>query len=290
MTWLADFVAAERLPPAFAATVDQVCIPLADRIVDAATGPAFMVGLCGPQASGKSTLAAVVRRLLQDRGLTVALVSLDDLYLTRAERQVLAHQVHPLLATRGVPGTHDLALGEALFDALARPGEVAIPAFDKAIDDRRPAADWPRIAAPADVILFEGWCVGARPQTPDALGRPINGLERDQDPQGRWRGYVNAQLAGPYERLSARLNLLALLQAPGFEVVLAWRQEQERKLRQRLIREGGDASRVMSDEEVEVFIAHYERLTRHILAEMPSRADVVVRLDAQRRASLAPKE
>ena len=31
------------------------------------------------------------------------------------------------------------------------------------------------------------------------------------------------------------------------------------------------------------FIAHYERITRHILAEMPNRADLVIRLDRRRR-------
>jgi D-glycerate 3-kinase len=39
----------------------------------------------------------------------------------------------------------------------------------------------------------------------------------------------------------------------------------------------------MSDEEVAVFIQHYERLTRHTLAEMPGRCDVLVSLDADRR-------
>ena len=42
----------------------------------------------------------------------------------------------------------------------------------------------------------------------------------------------------------------------------------------------------MSDEEVAAFIAHYERLTRWILEEMPGRADVVVALDAARRPRL----
>lgn len=283
MNWLDGFLAAERLPPDFAATVRRVCVPLADRIAREAVGPAYAVGVCGAQGSGKSTLAAVVRRLLEDRGLKVALLSLDDLYLTRAERQALAREIHPLLATRGVPGTHDVALGETLFDALGQSSEVALPSFDKATDDRRPLAAWPRIEGPVDVILFEGWCVGARPQAPADLIAPVNALERQQDPDGAWRTYANDRLAGPYRRLFERLDSLVLLQAPSFEVVLDWRLEQERKLRDRLAREGGDASRVMTDAEVETFIRHYERLTRHILAEMPARADVVVRLDAERR-------
>ncbi|HEX5377408.1 MAG TPA: kinase, partial [Phenylobacterium sp.] len=150
--------------------------------------------------------------------------------------------------------------------------------------DRRPESQWTRVLAPVDVILFEGWCVGARPQPPQALAEPINALERLEDPEGRWRAYANDALAGPYRALFDRLDLFVLLQAPSFEVVLEWRREQERKLRERLAREGADPGRAMSDEAVARFIAHYERITRWILDEAPGRADIVVRLDAGRRA------
>lgn len=285
--WLSAFVAAEGLPPAFAHTVRAVCDPLADRIAlaSAARGrpPGFVVGLCGTQASGKSTLVAVLRRTLEDRGLRVASFSLDDLYLTRAERAALARRVHPLFAVRGAPGTHDTGLGERVLEALGRSGEVALPSFDKGADDRRPEGAWPRVQAPVEVILFEGWCVGARPEDPEALAAPVNALERDEDPRGLWRAHANEALAGPYQRLFERVDMLVLLQAPSFEVVLAWRQEQEAKLRARLAAAGEGRGRAMTDAQVVRFIAHYERLTRHILAEMPGRAEVVVRLDAERR-------
>ena len=282
--WLAEFLAAERLPASYAETVEAVALPLARRIAEKAIGPGgIVVGVCGAQASGKSTLTAVVKRLLEMHGLKVALFSLDDIYLTRAERQALAAEIHPLFATRGVPGTHDVAWGKALLEDLRKPGRTLLPAFDKASDDRKPGAAFD---GPADVVLFEGWCVGAAPQDAAALAQPINDLERDLDPGGVWRTYANAALAGPYRDLFSRLDMLVLLQAPGFEVVLEWRAEQEHKLRERLAREGGDASRVMSDAQVEAFIRHYERLTRWILEEMPRRADIVVRLDKQRRASL----
>jgi D-glycerate 3-kinase len=283
VTWLSDFMAAEALPVGYAETVERVCLPLAGRIESWAVRRPLMVGICGAQGSGKTTLAAVVARLLADRGLRVARLSLDDLYLSRAERAVLAREVHPLLAVRGVPGTHDVELGEEVLATLARAGEAVLPAFDKAADDRAPPAAWPRFRGPADLVLFEGWCVGARPQPPEALAEPVNDLERRQDPQGVWRAYVNDQLAGPYLRLFGRLDRLVLLQAPGFEVVAGWRREQERKLRARLAREGGDPARAMSEDQVAAFVAHYERLTRHILAEMPGRADLVVRLGADRR-------
>ena len=282
--WLTGFLEAKRLPASYAQTIEAVALPLAQQIAARAEqAGGLVVGVCGAQASGKSTLTAVVKRLLEMRGLKVALFSLDDIYLTRAERQALAAEVHPLLATRGVPGTHDVAWGEVLLEDLRKPGRTLLPAFDKASDDRKPGVPF---EGPADVVLFEGWCVGAAPEAPAALVQPINDLERDFDPGGVWRTYANTALAGPYRDLFSKIDMLLLLQAPGFDVVLDWRVEQERKLRERLAREGGDASRVMSDDQVEAFIRHYERLTRWILEEMPRRADIVVRLDKQRRASL----
>lgn len=281
--WLSRFIQTERLPAGFADMARAVCAPLVETILARRTGPGFVVGICGPQASGKSTLTAVLAAMLRARGLTTAVLSIDDLYLTRAERQVLAREVHPLLATRGVPGTHDVALGEAVLGALKATGEVALPRFDKACDDRAPRADWPVVQAPVDVVLFEGWCVDATPEPPEALAAPVNALERDEDPDGAWRAYVNAALAGPYRRLFASIGLFVLLRPPGFEVVLDWRIEQERKLRERVAREGAGPGRAMSDAQVARFIAHYERITRHILAEAPARADVTIALDVQRR-------
>lgn len=283
-TWLAEFMAQERLPDSYAQVVRDVAVPLADRIAAAARPGGIVVGICGPQASGKSTLTAVLARLLEARGLKAAAISLDDLYLTRAERQDLAEQAHPLLAVRGVPGTHDVALGLEMLAELRTPGLHERPVFEKARDDRREHGA--PFEGPADVVLFEGWCVGARPLPAAALAAPVNGLEAQRDADGVWRSFVNAVLAGPYQQLFGALDLLVLLRAPSFEVVLGWRIEQERKLRERLAREGADASRAMSDAEVEGFIAHYERLTRWILEEMPGRADVVVALDAARRPRL----
>jgi D-glycerate 3-kinase len=284
--WLAAFLSEEKLPPSFAAEVQALHAPLADRIAAVAMGPAFVVGICGPQGSGKSTTVRVVVALLETRGLKVAVLSLDDLYLPRADREALARDVHPLLRTRGVPGTHDVALGLAVLDGLAGEGETALPRFDKASDDRAPVDAWPLVAGPVDVVLLEGWCVGARPEPAEALRKPVNALERERDPDGTWRAYVNAALAGSYRALFARLDLLVLFTAPDFETVLAWRQEQEAKLRSRLAETGQAAGRAMSDEEVAVFIQHYERLTRHIAREMPARADLVVTLDADRRSSI----
>jgi D-glycerate 3-kinase len=251
---------------------------VADRIAAAARaqGPGFVVGVSGPQGSGKTTAVNAMTDLVAARGLSVAKLALDDLYLPLEARRRLAAEVHPLLLTRGVPGTHDVDLGVRILDCLTKGGAIDIPRFDKATDDRSPMV-WMHSGPPMDVILFEGWCVGARPQGPSALREPVNALERERDPQGVWRAYVNAALAGPYQDLFAPIDLLVLLQPPGFEMVLRWRQQQERQLR--AASPGGG----MSDAELSVFVQHYERLTRHIQAEMPVRADIVVKLAADRQ-------
>jgi len=236
----------------------------------------LVIGISGAQGSGKTTLVAALARALEGEGIATAALSLDDLYLTRAERLDLAHSVHPLFVTRGVPGTHDLALGLAVLDALARGEPVPLPRFDKGADDRVPAEGWPLAPAGTRVVLLEGWCLGARAQDPAALADPINTLEADEDPAGVWRSYANSALAGAYQDLWARVDFTVLLAAPGWEVVAAWREQQEAELR------ATGAARAMDAAAVQRFIQHYERLTRWILAEMPLRADLVVRLGPDR--------
>jgi len=275
--WITDFLADEDLPEHFRATLEHICDPLAARLarLRQARRRTVLIGLCGAQGSGKSTIASATVRLLEERGLRAVAVSLDDFYLPKSARERLAREVHPLLAVRGPPGTHDVALAGAALDQLRAAGRLALPAFDKARDDRLPRAAWRTIATPVDVVIFEGWCVGARAQGAAALAQPLNALEAEADADGRWRNYVNAQLDGHYQALFARLHELVLLQAPDFETVLGWRQEQERKLVAR-------TGQGMTDAEVARFVAHYERLTRWILAEMPERARLVFPLAADR--------
>jgi D-glycerate 3-kinase len=274
---IADFLTQEQLPDGFRVTLDKVCEPLALRArnLRQQQNRTVIIGLCGAQGSGKSTIAAATTTILNAQGLKAVTLSLDDFYLSREARGWLAGKVHPLLSVRGPPGTHDVALACVVLDHLARPGVTPLPAFDKAADERRPQSAWRQVDGPVDVIIFEGWCVGARPQPAADLTSPVNSLERAEDPDGVWRRYVDRQLAGPYQALFGRLDMLVLLAAPGFEVVRAWRTEQEHKLRART--EGG-----MDDDAIARFVAHYERLTRWILDEMPSRADWTIALAADR--------
>ncbi len=275
---VAQFMRREKIGPEFIDTVQRIWRPLAVRIETLTRGQAgLVVGICGSQGSGKSTDAAVLQILLREAGLAVATLSIDDLYLSRGERAHLAEEIHPLFATRGPPGTHDVALGERLITSLRGPGVTTIPRFDKARDARADPAQWDRFDGPADVILFEGWCVGARPEPAEALALPINALERSSDPHGIWRRYVNEMLAGPYRHLFDRIAFQIFLAAPSFEVVAGWRKEQEAKLREK-----GGGAHVLDDEEIDRFVQFYERLTRFMLAEMPGRADALVRLGDHR--------
>ena len=248
-----------------------------------ATGAPLLAGICGPQGSGKSTMAAFVAAMLEAQGLPTAILSLDDLYLDPEDRPV---HVHPLFATRGVPGTHDVALGETVIDRLFA-GETSIPRFDKATDRRRPQAEWDHFAGPAAIVLFEGWCVGAEPQDPTALAEPINRLEREEDPDGVWRGHANRALASDYRRLFARLGFLVYLAPPSFEAVLGWRTLQEEKLRARV---GDGAAGLMDAAALARFVMHYERITRHVAATLPARSDLVAALaEDQNIVSLTPE-
>jgi D-glycerate 3-kinase len=261
---------------------DGLAEALAARIAAAGGSAPLIVGLTGPQGSGKSTLAARMPAALAARGRRAVVLSLDDLYLPKVERLKLARDVHPLLATRGVPGTHDVALGVAVLASLGAARETLVPSFDKASDDRLPRSEWTRFQGPADVIVFEGWCVGARPQPPAALVAPVNELERTRDPDGVWRRYANNALAGPYRALFDPIGFQALLLAPGFDVVLGWREQQEHQL----IARGGAGQ---TDAQLAVFVQYYERLTDWIATEMPGRADATARLDPDREVlALAP--
>ncbi len=270
----------EQMSATLAEPLGRVYLPLAAWVNAQRQGRPFVLGVNGAQGSGKSTLSAFLQRILREAfGLKVAGFSIDDLYRTHEERERLAREVHPLLATRGVPGTHDVALGLSLLDTLTgdTSSRVSLPVFDKAHDDRAPEEEWPEIEAPVDVVIFEGWCVGARPQPEAELLKPLNELEQRDDAEGAWRRHVNAQLAGPYAELFARIDRLVMLRVPSLSCVYEWRSLQEDKLAAKAAR--AHQHRIMDSSGLKRFIMHYERLTRHMLEEMPDRADITLYLD-----------
>jgi len=243
-------------------------------------GRPWLLGISGAQGTGKTTLANYLsEKLRQDFGWSVANLSIDDFYFTRAERAKLATKVHPLLATRGVPGTHNTRL---LIGSLKRlqtlgPGEMLpVPQFDKAMDDRVAESDWLQITGPLDLIILEGWCVAARARPEEEMATPINALERAEDSDGSWRRYVNHQLRSNYAEVFAMLDWLVFLSAPGFAAIRKWRWQQEQELAGQ---SDVAATEIMSKSELNRFIQHFERITRDMLAELPTVADFVYYLD-----------
>lgn len=272
---------AHRIDESLTAELAAVYLPLADWVRRQKSAGTLVLGVNGAQGSGKSTLCDFLQRVLSKAyGFRVAGFSIDDIYKTRAERERLAREIHPLLLTRGVPGTHDVDLGLNTLRALKTAGAATptpLPAFDKARDDRKPSTEWPIVRGRPDIVIFEGWCVGARPQSDDALAAPVNELEKNEDSDGAWRRYVNDRLKGDYATLFGELDRLILLKVPGMDSVFEWRSLQERKLAEKTGPE--DRHRLMDDAALRRFIMHYERLTRHTLDEMPSRADLTLYLD-----------
>ncbi len=230
-----------------------------------------LIGVAGAQGSGKSyhcrAYAAAHPR--------VAHFSLDDVYFTKAERAQLAKRFHPLFATRGPPGTHAVGLALATITALrnAQPNtETPLPRFDKVSDDRAPEHAGPRFKGRPDAILFDGWCLGALPDDLDAA--PINALENEEDADGRWRAQINKDLVERYQPFFAAFDAIIYLKAPNWEIVRAWRGQQE-------IDTLGRALAPQEDARLDRFILHYERITRTMMAGRHS-AKLVVHLDEAR--------
>jgi D-glycerate 3-kinase len=275
-----SFVAKHRLPDTFFELIDNHYSPLAEWVVRMGKpGKTLFLGINGAQGTGKSTLADYLRLVLDiEYDRNVAVLSIDDFYLTKAERSKLAENVHPLLVTRGVPGTHDVQMLADYIERLRalEPGNtMTLPRFDKACDDRARPDTWPTVTGPIDLIILEGWCVGSQPQSEESLSRAINTLEEHQDESGGWRRYVNEQLQGSYAELFTQLDALVFLRAPNFDAIYQWRGEQEQKLAENTHQ---DTVGIMSNEQIAYFIQHYERLTRANLETLPATADVVLEL------------
>ena len=270
------FLQRNQLPDSYLEAAQKGYQPLLDGF---AQQPGYsgtrIIGINGSQGSGKSTLADYLCTVVAERhNIRAVALSLDDFYLTKAHRLQLARDVHPLLATRGVPGTHDVDLAVTTINSLlAAKADTLITRFDKSSDDRFDPGQCETIRGPVGLIVLEGWCMGARAQRPSELANPVNELEALEDAEAVWRTYVNKALAGDYQRLFGLADTLLMLRAPSFDTIFKWRLEQERKMPQPL----------MNESEILRFIQHYQRITEHCLEEMPNRVDHLYQLDSHRQ-------
>ena len=283
--WQKRLLKQHKLDPSYLASAQYWFDPLVDSLVSLqeTDNRTVLVAVNGSQGSGKSTLCAYLEMAISTKyGSKVLTLSLDDFYLTREQRQKQGEEIHPLLATRGVPGTHDMALLNETLDALLTPGRseaVPVPRFDKSSDER--IAEPEMVAPPINIILLEGWCLGARPESREALLEPINSLEELEDPQGIWRTYVNSVLEKDFLPLYERVDRWVMLQAPGFETVYQWRLEQEHKLAEVWTATSG--KRIMSDAQVERFVEFFRRVTQSCLTQLPDSVDHLYVLDERRK-------
>lgn len=239
-------------------------------------GKPAVYGIVGLQGSGKSTLAAQMVALGKSRGLNILAFSIDDFYHGKRERLAMARKIHPLLATRGPPGTHDVSLACEVLDKLKQGKPVRIPRFDKICDTRLPPSRWKKVDRRVDLVIFEGWFLFATPESESTLIKPVNRLECDLDPDAVWRRYCNDALRD-YVRLWQRIDRSLFLQGPGFEQVEHWRWQQEKSLQA-----ANPNRKAMSKKQIENFILLFERTSRNVFPTLPKRVDRVVHLDKNR--------
>ena len=240
----------------------------------------IIIGISGGQGSGKSTITNILKLILKKKySLTVSNFSIDDFYKTRKIRQKMSKNIHPLFMTRGVPGTHDIKLVINCLKSLKKRSfkKISIPRFDKASDDRLIKKKWTTIKKKPDVVIFEGWCVSARPQSDKKLKNPINSLEKDFDKDLFWRRTVNLELKNNYKKAFKLIDKKIFLKVPNFSYVFKWRKLQERKLKFK-----SSGKNIMSNTQVKKFIMFYERITKQMIKDLKHN-DIVISLDKNHR-------
>ena len=232
----------------------------------------FLIG--GSQGIGKSTLVNILKKILQIfYKKKVLVLCLDDYYLTKKERVCLSKNVHPLLITRGVPGTHDI---DKLINDIKKFNNskfpILIPIFDKLIDDR--SSRIKKEISKADILILEGWCCGASDIKSSYLLKNINKLEKNRDKNTIWRKYYNSKLKNEYRKLFNIFDKTIFLKAPSFKYILNWRIKQEK-----MNKSNAKIHKKMNKKNLINFIEHYEKITKYMLKELPNKANMVIKVD-----------
>jgi D-glycerate 3-kinase len=241
----------------------------------------YFVGLAGGQGTGKTTISSLIKIILTKYfKLKVFKISIDDFYKTRKERISLSKRVHPMLLTRGVPGTHDINMMLSFFKKTKSKKfkRLKLPTFNKAIDDRFNKKYWYDLRNKPDVIIFEGWCVGAKSEKKNTLKKAINSIERAKDHKQIWRKFVNHQLKSKYKNLYSQLNCLIYLKVKNFSLLQKWRLKQERKLS--LKSKKNLKLKIMNSEDVLDFMQTYQRITQNMFKNMPKYASIILNLNS----------
>ena len=241
----------------------------------------LILGLSGGQGIGKTTISSIITVILKKYfKLNIFKISIDDFYKTRKERFLLSKKIHSLLMTRGVPGTHDINIMLNFFKRVKKNNfkSLKLPKFDKAIDDRCKKSSWYTIKKRPDIIIFEGWCVGAMAQKNSMLKKSINSLEKTNDQNLIWRKFVNNQLKTKYKKLFGHLDNLLYLKAKNFNLLQQWRIKQEKKLWLKLKKRKN--LKIMNRREVINFMQTYQRITQNMIKDVPKYASIIFKLNS----------
>ena len=248
----------------------------------------YFVGLAGGQGTGKTTISSLIKIILiKYFKLKVFRISIDDFYKTRKERLSLSNRIHPILLTRGVPGTHDIKMMLNFFRKVKSKKfkKLKLPTFNKSTDDRFKKKYWYNLNDKPDVIIFEGWCVGAKSEKNNSLKKTINSMEKAKDQKQIWRKYVNQQLKSEYKNLYSQLNCLIYLKAKNFSLLQKWRLKQERKLW--LNSKRNSNLKIMNKEDVINFMQTYQRITQNMFKYMPKYASIIFNLNSNHQIKSA---
>ena len=240
-------------------------------------GETLFLGFCGGQGSGKTTATRILKIILTkffERRIHVS--SIDEFYKTSEDRIKMANEIHPLFKTRGVPGTHDINLVKIFFDIIKKKKfkKIKLPKFEKAADNRLKKKYWYNIKQKPEIVILEGWCVGARPQSSSLIKKPINILEKYEDKDLKWRKYVNEKLKKEYKKLFAMIDHFIFMKIPNFKMVFKWRLLQENKLKKK----SHLNKKIMSYNGIKRFIMFYERITLQMMKDLSKSASVVMLL------------
>ena len=238
-------------------------------------GKTLFLGVSGGQGSGKTTVTGILKIILKKffkRQIHVS--SIDDFYKTLEERNKMSNKIHSLFKTRGVPGTHDINLVKKFFNFIKKEKfrKIKLPKFEKARDDRLQKKYWHSVKKKPEIVILEGWCVGAKPQSNSLIRKPINILEKYEDRDLIWRNHVNEKLKKEYRKLFAMIDYFIFMKIPNFKMVFKWRLLQENKLRKKSYLK----TKVMSYNEIKRFIMFYERITLQMLKDLSKSASVVI--------------
>ena len=240
----------------------------------------LIVGLAGGQGSGKTTISSILSLILKKYfKLKVFKISIDDFYKTKKQREILSKNKHSLLLTRGVPGTHDIKIMLDFFRKIKTKNfkSLKLPKFNKANDDRYKKKHWYKLKSRPDVVIFEGWCVGAKPQSLRLLKKPINAIEKAYDKSLKWRRFVNLQLKTNYKKLYSQLDSLLYLKVKNFNLLKKWRIKQEEKLW--LKAKSRKNLKIMNKKEVINFMQTYQRITEQMFKDAPKYSSIIKNLN-----------